>query len=240
MNIVVTTDTVQKYSQYEEQTWILKAVGGLPSNEAKFLDIGAWNPTTFSNTRALYELGWQGVLIEPAPGPVIVILMTCSNCGYSPESENGQWGKRKRESCDRCGSTVFYGNDPRITLIQAAMGFEQGSLMPIQVTDDAVSTSSDSNYRNWKEAGGFYGQVQVPQITWKAVFNQFGKFDFVNIDAEGISVDLFDHLMNQTQARPRCICLEHDNRIVEAVQHGQSQGYVQTHINGTNLILVRP
>ncbi len=43
-------------------------------NEARFLDIGAWHPTDKSNTRALYELGWAGVMIEPSPGPLLNLL----------------------------------------------------------------------------------------------------------------------------------------------------------------------
>lgn len=36
----------------------------------RFLDIGAWHHQQFSNTRALYDLGWTGVVVEPSPGPV--------------------------------------------------------------------------------------------------------------------------------------------------------------------------
>ena len=31
-----------------------------------FLDIGAYHPETFSNVRALYDRGWEGVCIEPS------------------------------------------------------------------------------------------------------------------------------------------------------------------------------
>ena len=34
----------------------------------RFLDVGAYSPTTFSNTRILVEDGWSGVYVEPAPG----------------------------------------------------------------------------------------------------------------------------------------------------------------------------
>jgi hypothetical protein len=36
----------------------------------RFLEIGAFHPKCFSNSRALYEKGWGGVLIEPSPGPL--------------------------------------------------------------------------------------------------------------------------------------------------------------------------
>lgn len=51
------------YSQYEEEKYILEAVGSEPG---RFLDIGAFDGKTFSNTYRLVELGWSGLLVEPA------------------------------------------------------------------------------------------------------------------------------------------------------------------------------
>ena len=51
------------YSQREEEKFILEYFG----NEGTFLDIGAYHPETFSNTRALFERGWNGVCVEPSP-----------------------------------------------------------------------------------------------------------------------------------------------------------------------------
>lgn len=56
---------IQVYSQQGEQDAILSVVG----TSGRFLDIGAFHPTCFSNTRALYEMGWSGVMVEPSPGP---------------------------------------------------------------------------------------------------------------------------------------------------------------------------
>jgi len=53
------------YSQNDEEQYILAALG----DRGRFLDVGAWNATDKSNTRALYERGWSGVMIEPSPGP---------------------------------------------------------------------------------------------------------------------------------------------------------------------------
>jgi FkbM family methyltransferase len=37
------------------------------SHSTRFLEIGAYDPISLSNTRALVELGWSGVYVEPAP-----------------------------------------------------------------------------------------------------------------------------------------------------------------------------
>ena len=52
------------YSQSGEQAAILEAVEGLPVG--RFLDIGAGDGESFSNTRALALAGWGGICVEPA------------------------------------------------------------------------------------------------------------------------------------------------------------------------------
>lgn len=52
------------YSQNNEEYYILNHFNGQVGN---FLDIGAYDGKDLSNTRALMELGWGGVCIEPHP-----------------------------------------------------------------------------------------------------------------------------------------------------------------------------
>lgn len=52
------------YSQNREEHYILEYFG---DKVGKALDIGAFHPTKFSNTRALIEKNWQCVCVEPAP-----------------------------------------------------------------------------------------------------------------------------------------------------------------------------
>jgi len=59
------------YSQNDEEKFILEAVGGEPG---VFLDIGAWDGKTFSNTAALVDRGWWGVLVEPSPSSFNTLL----------------------------------------------------------------------------------------------------------------------------------------------------------------------
>lgn len=56
-----------RYSQNDEQRVIVDFFVG---RVGRFLDIGAYNGRTFSNTRRLLELGWDGVLVEPCPSIV--------------------------------------------------------------------------------------------------------------------------------------------------------------------------
>lgn len=51
------------YSQNDEEHVILNNVVGV----GRFLDVGAYDGKTFSNTLALAERGWGGVCVEPSP-----------------------------------------------------------------------------------------------------------------------------------------------------------------------------
>ncbi len=51
-------------SQFGEDALILKHFAG---RIGRFLDVGAYDGCTFSNTRPLMERGWSGVCVEPSP-----------------------------------------------------------------------------------------------------------------------------------------------------------------------------
>ncbi len=63
------------YSQSTEEAVILEHCPAIGT----FLDIGAYDPRIFSNTRALYERGWSGVMVEPSPEPFLNLLREYGN-----------------------------------------------------------------------------------------------------------------------------------------------------------------
>lgn len=195
---------MKKYSQYAEQQYILAAFG---DRGGRFLDIGAYNPFEFSNTRALYEMGWSGVMIEPSPGPM-------------------------------CSLISEYGNDARVTLIQAVVGVVHCPWAGLHVTDDCVSTTQESEFEKWRVRARFNGSILVPVISLELIGEEFPGFDFVNFDAEGSSVDLFFHSL-KLGWRPRCVCVENDGRAVELASRAACDQYFVTYTNGTNTVLVR-
>lgn len=194
---------MRDYSQHGEQAIILKALEDIKNG--RFLDIGAFRPFALSNTRALYELGWSGVMVEPSPGPMRALLEE-------------------------------YGKEPRITLVQAAVAVDS-NMLDLHVTDDAVSTSDAANFTKWEKAGGFMGTLKVPAIALGWLCTAYGPFDFVNIDAEGVSGDLFIDLLG-TLASPRCICVEHDGKAAELKAMAAAHKYNSQEI-GANLVVWR-
>lgn len=109
------------YSQSDEEKYVLEACKSMGWDHehapCRFLDIGAWHATDKSNTRALYELGWGGVVIEPSPGPLRGLIQAYSQ----------------------------YPRESRVKVVACAVGVES-SLREIRVTDDAVSGSEDSRW----------------------------------------------------------------------------------------------
>jgi FkbM family methyltransferase len=221
-------------SQFEEEKHILKAFG---SHVGRFLDIGCWDPITFSNSRALVERGWSGVMIEPAPGPFIELLRCCTRCGESVDDRKREvYGERKQRECSKCGG-LRYGFDPRFTLIHAAVALEPG-LIEMSVTDDALSTSDEASRAKWDAVGGFYGKMLAPVITLDQIAQRFGGFDFVNLDVEGQSAELCLQMF-RLGWQPTVICVESDGRDNEIIAKASPLHYHVVYGNGQNLVMVR-
>lgn len=198
------------YSQNGEQKYILQVVGAqngaIGRPPGRLLDIGAWNAKTFSNSRALIELGWSAVLFEPSPGPLR-------------------------------GLVEEYGNNPRVEVVGAAVTTVGGSLK-LRCTDDALSAdvNNAAHFETWKSYP-FYGTMTSHSFSLRFIFAAWGNFDFVSIDTEGTSVDLFVQLV-QTKRRPRCVCVEHENRWPEIEAAAKYGGYHLIHPPGDNPINV--
>jgi FkbM family methyltransferase len=199
----------ERYSQGQEQHFILKSVAGGPTAKlGRFLDIGAWNPTDKSNTRALWELGWSGVMIEPSPGPMRELIKA-------------------------------YGNDKGIRLVSAAVALESwGPVASMHVTDDALSTTEEGEFKKWSGTAHFDGMLIVPVITAQQIGQLFGEFDFISIDTEGTSVDIFEDFLCLGH-RPQCICVEYNDRKAEAIAYASKSRFSLIHENENNLIFER-
>lgn len=128
-----------------------------------------------------------------------------------------------------------YGREPRIELVFGAVTVEPG-FVALHVTDDAVSTTDARTFETWNGATTFHGSIVTPGIPVSEIANRWGAFDFVNLDAEGCSTDLFLEMMRLGWA-PRCFCVEHDGRLNEIL--AAARQYRQIYENGTNVVLAR-
>lgn len=130
-----------------------------------------------------------------------------------------------------------YGYDSRVTLLQAAIGVQRG-VVPMEVTDGPVSTSDALVRQIWAGNGHYVGRVFVPVLTIEDVISQFGPFDFVSIDAEGHSVEIFERLIvNPMHAK--CVCVEYDGEQVAVERMAAEAGYQHLGTNETNAVFLR-
>ena len=221
------------YTQHGEQKYFLEVLGydasvrheencpcAFCGNPGRLLEIGAWEPKTFSNSRALIELGWEAVLFEPSPGPLKKLLEE-------------------------------YRDNPRVTVVGLPVTTStSGFPVRLKVTDDALS-SDECNAEHFKTWSGypFYGTLTTIPMNMGFALSYFGPFDFISIDTEGGSVDLFVDLClcNFITYLPRCVVVEHNERWAEMKAACEKAGYHPLHhpdgsimnFGGCNVILER-
>jgi FkbM family methyltransferase len=88
------------YSQNNEETFI---TNHFSNRKGKLLDIGAYDGRTFSNTLALLESGWEGVLIEASPSVFTKLIENVSHLNVKLINT--------AIVCDIEGLVTFYNND---------------------------------------------------------------------------------------------------------------------------------
>lgn len=157
------------YSQTGEQAAILGAIDQ-PVNEdphapRRFLDIGAWHATDKSNTRALFELGWHGIVVEPSPGPLKELVK--------------EYGLSDRVAVIGAAITVN-GGTVQLQVTDDAVSCRPGSA-------GALTWAKTGGFygRLWCPS------ISMADL----FNQYGGNFEVVSIDTEGTSVDLFIEML---------------------------------------------
>lgn len=200
-------DMSQIYSQNDEQPIIM---GHLGSTVGRLLDIGAYVPTTFSNTRALLDTGWSGVLVEPSPEPFKALL-------------------------------DYYGDNPRVQLLNSAITSERKLLQFHNSNGDAVSTTQLDHKQRW-EAGSpiRFKSYWLQSLAIDELFEHFGRdYTFISLDVESANWELFQRLPFTQLNSLKVLCVEHDGHHVAMANIAKVHGFQQIGFNGENLILGR-
>ena len=197
------------YSQGNEEEIIVKLLDA-ERRIGHFLDVGAYDGKTFSNTLRLAELGWSGVCVEPSPSVFPALLKL--------HSGNERIALVNAAVVPKNGFVEFWdsGGDA------------------ISTTDVAHREKWKAGYKV------NYAKMLVYGITFADLFGQFGTvFDFINLDVEGVSAAMFGLLPLQTLEKCRVICVEHDGKLNEIQALASRYNFRYVHHNGENLILCR-
>lgn len=195
------------YSQNSEQLFIMDYFSDKPTG--KFIDIGAYDAIRFSNVRALFEKGWSGVLVEPAP-------------------ENYR------------GIKEHYEGEPRIEVLNVAIGATNDEIDFYDCGGDAISTTDLDHMKKWGDAGVKYTKIKVKQMSVEDFMNEY-YFDheFLNIDTEATNIIVFRNIPDWVLGKVKMICIEHDNYQTEIEERLKSFGFTTRYVNAENIILAK-
>lgn len=198
------------YSQNNEEQVILEHFGGKPESSGRFLDIGAYNGKTFSNTLALIERGWSGVCVEPSPSVFVDLLK-------------------------------LHGSNPQIRLLNAAITLSGGLSKFWDSDGDAISSTVEAHAVKCTAGyGTHYTEYDVFTMPLFQLFEVYGyNFNFINLDVEGCSYQLFTGLPFDRLTKTTCLCVEHDGHFAEIVQLTTPLGFRLLTCNAENVILGR-
>jgi FkbM family methyltransferase len=210
----VSTEVEPDYSQFGEQQAILKLLTHLGSN-GRFLDIGAADGRHYSNSLALAERGWAGVCVEAHPRLFSRLLAT----------------HEKRPTIQCVLACIYHKRG----LVEFFLSPESPGE---SLNDfDLLSTTEESNKERWQ--GVPFTSMYIPSTTPKVLMKQFpGPFDFVNIDTEGTSVDLYRDLVKR-KLEASVWCIEHDGRHSEVEAIANESGFETRLLNGINIVIAK-
>ena len=194
---------MQDYSQNKEQTIILKYFEG---QLGYFLDIGGNDGETLSNTRALAQLGWRGVLVEPAE---IAYKKLAERCACStPEYL-------------RPINAAIVGKDGPVDFWDCGTHIKKGDT-------SLLATTRPETIERWKETGVIFTKTTVPGLTFASLLKivEWSTFNFISIDCEGADWEVLQQI-NLTEVGCQMLCVEvngeDDEKFTDyAAKHGMN------------------
>ena len=97
------------YSQYGQDAFLYNKIFAYKAGNGIFIDVGAYDGITFSNTYLFEKLGWTGICIEPDPSSFEVLKKTrnciLENCAISDVEREEDFYKLSGFRCLKCSRT---------------------------------------------------------------------------------------------------------------------------------------
>lgn len=174
------------YSQNNEEQVILDYFKN--QSQGTFLDVGANDGITLSNTRALFEKGWLGVLVEPSPTAFTKLAKLYE--GTLNELFNAAVVDLDIEEIELLDSNEHLGKGDTSLL----------------------STVVPSEVERWGKTQ-IFTPIKVKASTIKKIIEKSSikTFDFISIDCEGLDLVILKELLPYIQDT-KLICIEFNNK----------------------------
>lgn len=206
---------MKRYSQSNEQDYILEYFEN--KKRPTFIDIGANDGITLSNTRALVELGSEGVFVEPSPKAF----------------------ERLKENYKGMKGLYFYnvalGDHNGQAILQESSNLLNSADIGL------VSTFESSEMQRFKSICT-YEPVTVKMFKWKTFYNRLRikEFTFISLDIEGFELKV---LPDMDLTNTEMLCIEHNGSKEKKEQYlYYTSKYGMDKIiyeSGENIIIVR-
>jgi len=178
------------FSQGLEEKFILQYFGDNPINKV-YVELGAYDGVTNSNTRALQLLGWAGILIEPNPTPFKKLL------------------SRRGDDITACYDVACV-SDPkldsvRFTVFDTIPQFSGLAPDPNKTISETRALRLPHNPKT----------ITVKAMTLDAIMQDYyddvvGHIDFLSVDVEGTEQDALSGLSFDVW-KPRLVCVENND-----------------------------
>jgi hypothetical protein len=201
--------------QNKEDTIIWDYLKGLTDDYPhRFMDVGGFHPTIFSNTRILVEASWKGVYVEPAPSNFTGFLneyrmnhdIVLVNSAVAPVSTVAN----------------FYDSEGDAL---SSLSFKHAEF---------YHAAYQTRFRAYL----------TKTITWgellDAIKIESEPISVLSLDVESLNKELFDLLpIERLLPHLRVFVVEHDGHVVAMLDKLSPFGFRQHHFNGENVIFVR-
>lgn len=194
------------YSQNNEEEIILNH---FKERTGTFLDLGAYDGVSLSNTRALSERGWSGYCVEPIPE-----IFERLKANYS---DNDKVKCMQFAMGEKNGTFPIYKNDTYYSTLSVEETKRWVSTLDIKYQVDTVPV---------KTFESFYQENPV-------------KFDFISIDCEGVDYEILTQIdLNKVGCDLICV-EHNSKETHKYIDYIAGFGFDVVHINMENLIMKR-
>lgn len=192
------------YSQNNEEQYILDALSHLKTGT--FVEIGSFDPFTFSNTRCLVELGWGGVYVEPST--------PCFNKFVKEYENNDKIILVNKAIAQTTGQMKFYECEDAIS-----------------TTDDAHKLRCEHSYGT-----KFVERLVDTITGKELFDTYCDVVDFLSIDTESTNIEVLNSIPKEYIQKCRVVCIEHDHQLAFLRNYFSEIGFVEILYTGENLI----
>lgn len=179
------------YSQNSEEQYIIEYFNG---KVGTFIDIGANDGKTFSNTFALANLGWKGCLVEPSPKAFHQLKQTYFTLMKEVLKSNDGFYFYNFALGETNGLVKMWDSGTHL-------GKDDHGLL---------STMNAEDYNKWRGSTQFT-EIEAQCFRWKTFLNRLKlkEFDFISMDCEGNEIAILKQMDLRSTS---CACLEWNSK----------------------------